>query len=292
MSVIILTKQKEQDNETTQLLLRFIERDIPTRVCYFKNFDIVTNHGIFYDSQPLKLPKIVLVRLGAGISRAELAIIRYFELAGVKCINSSKSIDIVQDKFQTSEILSNNGVPVPTSMIAKFPSDITLVESTIGFPCIVKVVVGSFGEGIYLCHSKQEYINIIEFAEALHNEKTLIVQEYIGQRPGEDLRVFIINGKVLGAMKRTAPAGDFRANISHGGTGESFPVTPEIEEIALKTASLLKLDIAGIDLLFDPRGFRVCEANSNPGFAGFNKYCNADVATVIADYIQEELHTT
>jgi len=103
------------------------------------------------------------------------------------------------------------------------------------------------------------------------------------------LRVLVIGGKVVGAMKRTAPEGDFRANISSGGTGEVFPITDEIEYIAREAAKVLGLDIAGIDLLFDHRGFRVCEANSNPGFHGFEKYCDLDVADIITEYIKFKL---
>lgn len=290
MTVLILTKEKNFDYETTNLLKSFAERNISVRVCYFNKFDIILNHGIFYDGERMDRPKAVLVRLGAGISRAELSVIRYFELDGIECYNSSESINLVQDKFQSSEILSYAGIAVPHTMIVKFPSRTELVEKTIGFPCIVKVVVGSFGEGVYLCKTKQEYIKFIEFVDAVHNEKTLIVQEYIDQYPGEDLRVFVVGGKVLGAMKRTAPADDFRANITNGGTGESFPVSKEIEQIALKTAAVLNLSIAGIDLLFDNRGFRVCEANSNPGFSGFDKYCNTNVANEIASFIINKIN--
>ena len=286
MTVLILTKQKKEfDYETTRLLKSFAEKDISVRVCYFNKFDVILNHGIFYDGECMQRPKAVLVRLGAGISRSELSVIRYFELEGIPCYNGSGSINLVQDKFQSSEILSNSGISVPHTMIVKFPSRTDLVEKTIGFPCVVKVVVGSFGEGVYLCKSKQEYIKFIEFVDAVHNEKTLIVQEYLGYKPGEDLRVFVVGGKVLGAMKRTAPIDDFRANITNGGTGESFPVSQEIEEIALRTAEVLNLSIAGIDLLFDSRGFRVCEANSNPGFSGFDKYCHTNVADIITEFI-------
>lgn len=286
MSVIILTKAEVPDFETEKLLEAFEWRNIPAKVCQFKKFDIIVNVGIYYEGEKLELPSVVLVRLGAGITRAELAIVRYFELTGVKCVNNSNSINLVQDKLYTSEILSQNGIPVPSTMIAKFPNSYDTVSTHIKFPCIVKVVVGSFGEGVYLCQTETEYHRIIEFAAAVGKSKTLLVQEYLGDQPGTDLRVFVVNGKVLGAMKRTAPSGDFRANISIGGSGENFPVTKEIEYIALKTAELLGLDIAGVDLLFDNRGFRVCEANSNPGFLGFNQYCNTNVADYIVDFIE------
>jgi gamma-F420-2:alpha-L-glutamate ligase len=290
MTVLILTKQrKEFDYETSKLIQSFADKDVHIRVCYFNKFDVILNHGIFYDGERLARPRAVLVRLGAGISRAELSVIRYFELEGIPCYNGSESINLVQDKFQSSEILANAGIAVPHTMIVKSTSRSDLVEKTIGFPCVVKVVVGSFGEGVYLCKTKQEYIKFIEFVDAVHNEKTLIAQEYLAHRPGEDLRVFVVGGKVLGAMKRTAPEDDFRANITNGGTGESFPVSSEIEEIALKTAEVLNLTIAGIDLLFDDRGFRVCEANSNPGFSGFDKYCNTNVADAISSFIIDKI---
>lgn len=289
MTVLILTKEKKADYETVKLLKSFSDKNIPVRVCYFKKFDIIVNHGIFYDGKEIENPQVVLVRLGAGITRSELSVVRYFELLGIPCVNPSESINIVQDKFQSSELLASADIAVPHTMIIKSSTKNDIVKNTIGFPCVVKVVVGSFGEGVYLCHTEKEYINLIEFVDAIHNEKTLIVQEYLGDKPGEDLRVFVVGDKVIGAMKRTAPAGDFRANITHGGTGEPYEVTPEIKEIALKTAKVLNLAIAGIDLLFDNRGFRVCEANSNPGFSGFDKYCNTDIANEIVSFIESKI---
>jgi RimK family alpha-L-glutamate ligase len=171
-------------------------------------------------------------------------------------------------------------------MMVRFPIDEKLVKDNIGFPCVVKVVTGSYGEGVYLCERQRDFRKLMEFVDNLGNKKTMIVQEYMGFRPGEDLRVLVIGGKVIGAMKRTAPEGDFRANITAGGTGENFPVTEEIEFIARETAKVLGLDIAGVDLLFDENGFRVCEANSNPGFLGFEKYCGIDVADLLTDYIK------
>lgn len=289
MTVLIITKHKTDDYETTKLLTGFADKNINARVCNFNKFDIVINDGVYYDGNRIEMPEAILVRLGAGITRRELSVLRYFELANVKCFNKSSSINIVQDKFYSSEILAEAGIAVPTALCVRFPSNNRVVAAVIGFPCIVKVTVGSFGEGVYLCNSEQEYINLVEFVDAISNDKVLIAQEYMGERPGEDLRVFVVGDKVIGAMKRTARSGDFRANITHGGTGEPYEVTPEIEEIALKTAKVLGLSIAGIDLLFDSRGFRVCEANSNPGFSGFEKYCQVDITDAIVSFIESNL---
>jgi len=290
MSVIILAKQSKHEYETTKLIEKFEEKEIVAKVCYFEKIDIIINDGIYYDGEKLELPKAILVRVGAGIGRKDLSVVRYFELSNIPCFNSSDSINIVQDKFHSGEILSKAGIAVPTTIIVKHPITNDLVNEHIGFPCIIKVVVGSFGEGVHLCNTTEDYRRFVDFVNIVYNTKVLIAQEYIGERPGEDLRVLVIGGKVLGAMKRTAPDGDFRANITNGGTGESFEITPEIAEIAVNAANILKLDIAGIDLLFDSRGFRVCEANSNPGFSGFEKYCNTDVAGAIVSFIESKLN--
>jgi gamma-F420-2:alpha-L-glutamate ligase len=288
-SVIILTKQSVLDYETAKLLSNFIAAGIDISVRQFNDFDIVINQPIRYNGEAFDMPDLVLVRLGAGITSVELAVIRYFELHNIPCVNSSISINTVQNKFHTSQILSNANIAVPTTMLVHFPITNNLIATQIGFPCVIKVLVGSFGEGVYLCHSEKEYHKLIEFLKNLDNEKKLLVQEFLNDQPGVDLRVFVVGDQVLGAMKRTAPEGDFRANITIGGKGKPYPVTLEIEEIALATANALGLEIAGIDLLFDNRGFRVCEANSNPGFNGFDHYCGTDIASDIVNYIVKRL---
>jgi RimK family alpha-L-glutamate ligase len=174
-------------------------------------------------------------------------------------------------------------------MMVKHPIDSTIVKNRIGFPCVVKVITGTQGIGVYLCEKRRDFNKLMEFIHNVGISKTLLVQEYIGLNPGEDIRVLVIGGKVIGAMKRTAPKGDFRANISNGGTGEKFDVTPEIDFIARETARVLNLHIAGIDLLFHNDGFVVCEANTAPGFKGFEKYCDVDIAELIVEYIDYKL---
>ena len=121
MTVLVLIKHKEEDYETAKLRSCLEDKKIPYRVCYFNKFDVVLNNGLFYDGEYLEHPRLVLVRLGAGITRSELSVIRYFELEGIPCYNSSESINIVQDKFQSSEILANAGIAVPHTMIVKTP---------------------------------------------------------------------------------------------------------------------------------------------------------------------------
>jgi RimK family alpha-L-glutamate ligase len=295
MTVLILTKQDRNEYETSRLVESFTNKNIAVTVAHPDDIDIIVTHdiqsGLKLKGQELVMPKLVLVRLGAGILPFQLAVIRHFEQAGIVCVNSSNSIETVKDKLRTSQILSRHSIPIPNTMMVRFPIDEPLVKNNIGFPCVVKVVTGSYGEGVYLCERQRDFKKLMEFVDNLGNKKTMIVQEYMGERPGEDLRVLVIGGKVIGAMRRTAPEGDFRANITGGGTGEGFPLTDEIEFLARETAKVLGLDIAGIDLLFDKGGgFRVCEANSNPGFLGFEKYCGVDVADHLTDYVKFKIH--
>ena len=295
MTVLILTKQDRNDYETNRLVESFTNKNIAVIVAHPDDIDIIVTHdiqsGLKLKGQELPMPKLVLVRLGAGILPFQLAVIRHFEQAGIMCVNSSVSIETVKDKLRTSQILSRYSIPIPNTMMVRFPIDEHLVKDNIGFPCVVKVVTGSYGEGVYLCERQRDFKKLMEFVDNLGNKKTMIVQEYMGERPGEDLRVLVIGGKVIGAMRRTAPEGDFRANITGGGTGEGFPLTDEIEFLARETAKVLGLDIAGIDLLFDKDGgFRVCEANSNPGFSGFEKFCGVDVADQLTDYVKFKIH--
>jgi gamma-F420-2:alpha-L-glutamate ligase len=290
MSVIIITKQSSTDYETGKLLDSFNSKGITSQVCHPDEFDIVVDKdirkGIKYKGKDIDPPSLVLLRLGAGILPFQLALIRHFEQAGIPVVNSSSAVELVKDKLRTSQLLSKNGIAIPKTMMVRYPIDEHLISENIGYPCVIKVVTGSYGAGVYLCEKKRDYKKLVEFIENLGNKKTLLVQEYLGHRFGEDLRVLVIGGKVIGAMKRHGPEGDFRANITNGGTGENFPLTPEIEYLARETCRILKLNIAGIDLLFDPRGFRVCEANSNPGFLGFEKYCGVDVADLVTEYVK------
>jgi len=289
-SILIITKLDRNEYESNKLAESFESKGIKVTMAHPDDFDIIVDRdihkGLKYRGQDMELPSLALVRLGAGILPFQLAVVRHLEQAGVTCVNGSNAIETVKDKLRTSQILSRHGIPIPNTMMVRMPIDDNLVKDNIGFPCVIKVVTGSYGEGVYLCERQRDYKKLMEFIDNLGNKKTMLVQEYLGERVGEDLRVLVIGGKVVGAMKRSAPEGDFRANITNGGTGERYEVTEEIDYLARETARVLNLDIAGIDLLFDKRGFRVCEANSNPGFSGFEKYCGVDVADLMTEYIR------
>lgn len=293
MSVLILSKKTEGEYENRRLITSLSELEIPATIYYPDNFDVIVGkgigHGIKYNGNSFDMPNLVLPRSGSGTTEFITALLRQFEEKHVTCINSSLSVEIAKDKMRSHQLLASRGLPIPNTMLVRFPVDSDIVDNVIGWPCVVKVISGSHGEGIYLCENKKTFVKIMEFVGSLDSPKTLIVQEYVDSKPGEDLRVFVVGGKVIGAMKRHAPKGDFRANISAGGHGEPFEVDNQIDFLARETARICGLDIAGIDLLFDKDGYKICEANSAPGFEGFEKYCDVDVAKQIAEYIKYKI---
>jgi RimK family alpha-L-glutamate ligase len=293
MSILILSKKDESEYENRRLVTSLSDLGIPATIYHPDNFDVIvgkgTGYGIKYNGQGFDMPKLVLTRTGSGTTEFITAIVRQFEEESIRCINSSLSVEIAKDKMRSHQLLASHGLPIPNTMLVRFPVEVDIVDDMIGWPCVVKVISGSYGEGIYLCENKTSFKKMMEFVGNLDTPKILLVQEYVDAKPGEDLRVFVVGGKVIGAMKRHAPEGDFRANISNGGYGEPFEVNSEIDYLAREAARICGLDIAGIDLLFDKDGYKICEANSAPGFEGFEKYCQVDVAGQIAEYIKYKI---
>jgi gamma-F420-2:alpha-L-glutamate ligase len=289
MAIWILSKNTEKEYENRRLLEEFSNAGVEAKLVRPDNFDIVVKgngpRSILYGNEHTDLPDGVLTRTGSGSNYFCLALIRQLERANVPCINGSDAIELVKDKLYTSQVLAQHNVAIPKTMLMRFPVDVAMVREEIGFPCVVKVLTGSYGKGVYLCQDEKFFGGLMELINSLDSEKTMIIQQFIDKAPGSDLRVWVVGGKVIGAMKRTSANGDFRANITNGGSGEPFEVTPEIDFIARETAKVLGLDIAGVDLLFDETGFKVCEANSAPGFSGFEKYCGVNIASQIVEYI-------
>ncbi|MDP6142328.1 MAG: RimK family alpha-L-glutamate ligase [Dehalococcoidales bacterium] len=259
-----------------------------------EQFDLIVTKedrkGILIDGETATLPNFLLPRMGANTTYFALAVIRHLERLGVHSFNSSQSIDTVKDKLFTQQILAENNLPVPNTMMVKFPVNVDLVESYLGFPVVVKTLSGSQGIGVFLIDSKSNFEDLMQLIEETNSKANIILQECISSSRGRDLRVFTIGGRVVACMERKAKRGKFRASYSRGGSVKQFDVTPEIEWLATETSRILGLDIAGIDLLFDGGHFKVCEANSAPGFEGLEKCCNVNIPQRIYDFIRFRLN--
>jgi RimK family alpha-L-glutamate ligase len=235
------------------------------------------------------LPDVLLSRTGSATDYFTLAILRQLEHLGVAVFNASRSIEAVKDKLYAHQILAQSNLPIPRTMLVRFPVDVDLVARQIGFPCVVKLLAGSYGEGVLLSRDPGSFRDLMEFIANMDRSQAVILQQYIGSCPGQDLRVWVIGGRVLGAMLRSSTDGSFKANISRGGDGQAYPLTPAIEQLALHCVSALQLDMAGVDLLFDDDHYSVCEVNSAADFAGFEAATGINVARAVLEYCLEHL---
>lgn len=245
--------------------------------------------SILIDGVKHPLPDFVLPRMGAGTTYFALAIIRHLERLGVYCINSSEAIETVKDKLFAQQILAEKNLPTPDTMLVKFPVNVDLVEKHIGFPVVVKTLSGSQGSGVFLSKSVEEFEDLIQLIESTNPKANIILQQFVKASHGRDLRVFTIGGRAVACMERSSNGGKFKANVSAGGNSKSHPITPEIEWLATQTANVLGLDVAGIDLLFDEEHYKICEANSSPGFEGLETTTDMNIAKEILHFIRIRL---
>jgi RimK family alpha-L-glutamate ligase len=228
--------------------------------------------------------------MGAGTTYFALAIIRHLERLGALVLNGSQSIEASKDKLATLQILSANSIPIPKTMLAKFPLNIDYVEKEFTYPLVLKTVSGSEGKGVVLCERKSHLEDIASFMEESRDPRVnVILQEFVASSKGKDIRVIVVGGRPIGAMLRTATTGKFKANVAAGGSVEPFQTTPEVEWLAVESARLLGLEIAGVDILFDGDSYKVCEVNSSPGFEGFEKATGVNVPQEVYNYIRVRL---
>jgi gamma-F420-2:alpha-L-glutamate ligase len=287
----ILHYAAEINSYENQQLLKCLEKNgMKGQVLEPKYFDIIVSRSsiksIRYRGEKIELPDLVLSRTGAGTNYFTRSVMRQIEKFGIPVINDADSISKVSDKLLTSQLLVKKNLPIPKTILVNGDVDVELIEKEIGFPCVVKATSGSKGKTVHLCHNKKDFAGLMSLLSSISLKKTMIIQEFVDAQPGTDLRVWVIGGKTVVAMKRTGADGDFRANISQGGTAELFEITEEVDYLARETAHVLGLQIAGVDLLFDKDGYKICEANSSPGFEGIDKYCNQDMAQRIVDFIK------
>ena len=290
----MLVKQKFMDSyETQRLLEEFGNHDIEVKLINPNEIDIFVNkenkQSILVNGKSLPLPKFVFPRTGSGTTYYIKAVIRHFERMGVPVINSSDAIDNVKDKLYTHQILAQSNLDIPNTMLLKHPIDIDFVEKNIGFPVIVKKISGSYGRGVFLCEDKKQLNQLVTMAELTKKSYDIIIQEFIKDTWGKDLRVFVVNDKVVGCMMRQATDDDFRANITRGGEGFPYEVNEQIEWLSSESSKALGLDIAGVDLLFQNGGYKICEVNSNPGFEGMENFTNKNIAGEIVSFIKLKL---
>ena len=290
----LLVKEKFHNSyEPGRLVEEFKSHNIDVSLIDPNEIDIFVNkenrQSILVNGESLPLPKFVFPRTGSGTTYHIKAVIRHFERMGVTVINSSDAIDNTKDKLYSHQILAQSNLDIPKTMLLKHPIDVNFVEKNIGFPAIVKTISGSYGRGVFLAETKKQFKQLLTMAELTKKSYNIIIQEFIKDTWGKDLRVFVVNNKVIGCMMRQSQDEDFRANISRGGEGFPYEVNEQIEWLASESSKALDLDIAGVDLLFDKEGYKICEVNSNPGFEGMETFTKKNIAEEIVQFIKMKI---
>jgi len=243
-----------------------------------------------YAGGKLPKPDFIIPRTGSETSYFTLAVIRQFERMGVPLINGAEAVEACADKLQTLQLLSASGLPIPRTILAKFPVDVDVIERELGFPVVVKKLRSTRGAGVVLCQDRDQFDDLASLLGDAGYQSDFIFQQYIAKSHGRDVRLLVIGGVVAAAMERRSLNGNFKSNISLGGTGECIIPPVEMAQLAIEASKALRLDIAGIDILYDENGYRICEANSSPGFVGLEKACPVSVPDKVLDYVTTRLN--
>ncbi len=285
MKIAILSRKKSL--YSTKRLFAAIEKKGHEAfvVDYLKCYMNITskNPTIIYQNKELQCDAII-PRIGASHTFYGTAIVRQFESMNTYSINPSISITRSRDKLRSQQILARKGLDMPVTGFAHSPKNTSeLINLVGGPPLIIKLIEGTQGVGVVLAETKKAAESVIQTLMGLN--ANVIIQEFIKESKGEDIRCFVVGNKVVAAMKRTAEAGEFRANIHRGGLAEAVKISKQEREIAIKAANIMGLRMAGVDLLRSSRGPLILEINSSPGLEGIEKSTGKDVAGAVIDHI-------
>jgi ribosomal protein S6--L-glutamate ligase len=241
---------------------------------------------VFYNGRDLSDFDAVIPRIGASITFYGTAVVRQFEMMGVYCVNESVAISRSRDKLRSLQIMSREGIGLPVSCFAHSThSTQELIDTVGGTPLIVKLLIGTQGKGVVLAESRRAAESVIDAFRGL--DAHFLVQEYIEEAAGADLRCFVIGDKIVGTMKRQAKEGEFRSNLHCGGVATLVEISEAERQTALGAAKAMGLNIAGVDLLRSNRGPLVMEVNSTPGLEGITKSTQVNVAEKIIEFIEQ-----
>lgn len=241
--------------------------------------------SIHYDGEMLMGFDAIIPRIGASVTFYGAAVVRQFEMMGTFCLNESVAISRSRDKLRSLQLLSRKGIGLPVTGFAHSPDDTKdLLNLVGGAPVVVKLLEGTQGKGVVLAETRNAAESVVEAFRGLHAD--FLVQEYVKEAKGADIRCFVIGEKVVAAMIRQAGEGEFRSNLHRGGTAKLIKITPEERSTAVRSARIMGLNVAGVDILRSNHGPVVMEVNSSPGLEGIEGATQKDVAGMIIEYIE------
>ena len=290
LRLAILTR--EPSNYSTRRLIEAAEARghtmevIDTSRCYM-NIRAVGGE-VHYDGRRLPHYDAVIPRIGASVTSYGTAVVRQFESLGTYCLSGSEGITVSRDKLHAHQVLARHRIGMPTTAFARSPKDSGNVISLVGgAPLVLKLLESTQGKGVVLAETKKAAESVISAFQGLKAD--FLVQSFVKEAAGEDIRCFVVGGKVVAAMRRRGKPDDFRSNLHQGGTAEPVKITRSERETAIKAARAMKLDVAGVDLLRGEDGPKVLEVNSSPGLEGIERTSEKDIAGLVIQHIEEKV---
>ena len=292
MRVYILSRNEELYS-TRRLVEAAEQKGWEVRVIDFLKCSIEIMKGnleIHYEGENLPVPDAIIPRIGASRTFYGTAMVRHFEMMDVFSTSGSLAIKRSRDKLRSLQILSKNGVDMPKTVFASNKSSAKdVIALSGGAPLVLKILEGTQGVGVVLVDSEKAAKSVLDAFYGM--DVNLLVQEFIEEAGGADIRAFVVNGEVVGAMRRQGAEGDFRSNLHQGGSAVAHKLTRKERSTALAAAKSMGLGVCGVDMIPSSRGPLVMEVNSSPGLEGIEKSTGIDIATKIMDYIEATVTT-
>lgn len=291
MKIGILSRNKKLYS-TRRLYEAAVERGHEAQVIDFLKCYMVLKKGkpeIYKNGKQLLGFDAVIPRIGASRTFYGTAVVRQFEMMKVFSLNESQSIVRSRDKLRSMQIFAREGVGIPATAFAANPSDVDdLIYEVGGAPLVIKLIQGTQGIGVVLAETKKAATSVIEAFYGVN--ANMLLQEFVKEAKGADIRAFVVGGKVVAAMKRQGGEGEFRSNIHRGGSATSIKLSRQERATAVKAAKILGMNVAGVDMLQSEKGPVIMEVNSSPGLEGIEKSTEIDVAGKVIEFIENNAH--
>ena len=292
MNIFVLSRNQNLYS-TSRLIETGTEQGHNVRVIdYMRCYMNITSRSpeVYYGGESLGKADAVIPRIGASNTFYGTAVVRQFETMNSYCVNSSISIANSRDKLRSLQILAEAGINMPVTGFASHTQDIKGVIEKVGsVPLVMKLLQGTQGQGIVLAETRKAAESVMSAFRQL--DADIMVQEFIKESSGTDIRVFVVGDRVVASMKRTAPEGEFRSNVHRGGHMEKVDLTPEEIQISLEASKILGLSVAGVDLMRSDRGPLILEVNSSPGLQGIETCSGENVAGKIISFIEKRVQS-
>jgi len=246
------------------------------------------NPNVFYKGKYIEDTDAIIPRIGASVTFYGTAVVRQFEMMGAFSTIDSEALVRSRDKLRSMQVLTRAKIGLPKTVFTNYSRDVEgVIEQVGGTPLVIKLLEGTQGLGVVLAETKTAAKSVIEAFNGL--QARVIVQEFIKEAKGADIRVFVVDGHVVGAMKRQGKEGEFRSNLHQGGSAEVIELSDEEEIAAIKAAKAMRLGVAGVDMIQSDRGPLILEVNSSPGLEGIEKATGKDIARKIIQYIEKNV---